>query len=113
MGDDGELWLSDLLAVHVLPPGTTVAKAWEFNRQLDKQGWTEANLGTSEHKTGSKSYQVAKPVQYVSGGYYILAIKESTDAHVLSAEPLGGDLAKNRAVTIRFPEPHPRPPKCV
>jgi hypothetical protein len=102
VGDDSELWLSDMVAVHVLPRGATVAKAWEFNRQLDKEGWTEANLGTRERKVGRKSYQVSKPVKHVSGGYYIVAVEDSTDAHLLSPDALSADLARHKTISVRF-----------
>ena len=46
VADDGELWRSDRVTVHILPPGTSVAAAWEFNKNLDKEGWTEVNPGT-------------------------------------------------------------------
>ena len=102
VGDDGELWLSDMVDVHVLSKGATVATAWEFNRQLDKQGWTEADLGTRERRVGVESYQVAKPVKYVSGGFYIVAVEESTDARLLSPDNLDLDLAGHGTVAIRF-----------
>lgn len=102
VGDDGELWLSDMVAVHVLPGGATVAKAWEFNRQLDKEGWTEADLGTADRKVGPKGYQVAKPVKYVSGGYYIVAVEDSTNARLLSPDDLAVGLAGHKTITIRF-----------
>ena len=102
VGDDGELWLSDRVAVHVLARGVTVVKAWEFNRQLDKEGWTEADLGTRERKEGSESWQVSKPVKYVSGGYYIVAVEDSTDAHLLSPDDLAVDLTKHKTISIRF-----------
>ena len=102
VGDDGELWLSDMVAVHVLPKGTTVATAWEFNQQLDKQGWTEGDLGTRDWKTGSKCYDIAKPVKYVSGGYYIVAVEDSTTAHLLSPDDVATDLAQHKSITICF-----------
>ncbi len=102
VGDDGELWLSDMVAVHVLPTGTTVATAWEFNQQLDKQGWTEGDLGTHDWKTGTKSYEVAKPVKYVSGGYYIVAVEDSTNAHLLSPDAPAVDLDTCKSITICF-----------
>ena len=46
VADDGQLWLSDMVAVHILPAGQSVAAAWEFNSNLDKEGWTEVNPGT-------------------------------------------------------------------
>ncbi|MBT3381851.1 MAG: hypothetical protein HN742_08960 [Lentisphaerae bacterium] len=102
VGDDGELWLSDRVAVHVLSRGTRVLNAWEFNRQLDKEGWSEADLGTRERKTGSKSYQVSKPVKHVSGGYYIVAVEDSPDAHLLSPDDLTVDLTRHETIRIRF-----------
>lgn len=102
VADDGELWFSDRLNVHVLPEGARVAQAWEFSRQLDKQGWTDANLGTRERKVGSESYQVAKPVKHVSGGYYIVAIEDSVDAFLLSPAGLDLDLDTHRTIAIRF-----------
>ena len=102
VGDDEELWLSDLLSVHVLPRGMTVAKVWEFNQQLNKLGWTEANLGTYERKEGSEAYQLSKPVKHVSGGYYVLAVENSPDAHLLSPDDLAVDLTKNKTIAIRF-----------
>jgi hypothetical protein len=47
---DGEFWISDMVVVHILPKGTSVAKAWEFNKNLDKEGWTEVNPGTRVQK---------------------------------------------------------------
>ena len=89
IADDNELWTSDLVHVAVLPSGTTVAKAWEFNINLDKEGWTEAALGTADET--KENVGVAKPVHYVAGGYYILAVKEAPEANILSPEGL--DLA--------------------
>jgi hypothetical protein len=102
IGDDGEFWLSDMVSVHVLPKGASVATAWEFNQQLDKQGWTEGDLGTRDWKTGSKGYDIAKPVKYVSGGYYIVAVEDSTDAHLLSPDDLALALGDHTSIAIRF-----------
>jgi hypothetical protein len=102
IGDDGELWTSDLLAVHILPKGTYVINSWEFNRQLDKEGWSEINLGTRERKEGPEEWEVTKPVKYVSGGYYIVAIENSKDAALLSPDNLGVDLSKCKAIRVRF-----------
>ena len=103
VGDDGQLWTSDLVAVHVLPPGATVAQAWEFNRQLDKEGWTEADLGTHEWKNSDARWpSTAQPVMYVSGGYYIVAIEESAKAHLLSPDNLHVDANRNQTIRIRF-----------
>ncbi len=102
VGDDGELWTSDMVAVHVLPGGTSVAKAWEFNRQLDKEGWTEENLGIHDRKEGPKYYEVTKPVKYVSGGYYIVTVDNSDNACLLSGDDLGVDIGKHKTIRVRF-----------
>lgn len=103
VADDGELWLSDMVVVHILPAGTTVAAAWEFNTNLDKEGWTEVNPGTRVQKWPNPDWPtVSHPVKLVAGGYYVLAIEDSADAHLLSPDRLGIDLAGQKTVTIRF-----------
>ena len=101
--DDGELWRSGRTVVHVLPPGTSVARAWAFEKPLDKEGWSDWNLGTKDEEfMGQKWSCIARPVQLVAGGEYIVAIKDAPDAHLLSPDALGIDLDDNRLVTIRF-----------
>lgn len=101
--DDGELWLSDMVVVHILPVGTSVVRAWEFNTNLDKEGWTEVNPGTRvQHWPNPDWPTTSHPVQHVAGGYYVLAVEDSVDAHLLSADHLGIDLAGHEAVTIHF-----------
>ncbi len=101
--DDGELWRSGLTAVHVLPPGTSVARAWTFEKPLDKEGWIAENLGTKDEEfMGQKWSCIARPVDLVAGGEYILAIKDAADAHLLSPDRLRVKLDKNPVVTIRF-----------
>jgi hypothetical protein len=101
--DDGELWRSALTAVHVLPPGTAVAKAWTFATPLDKEGWTDWNLGTKDEEfMGQKWSCIARPVRLVAGGEYIVAIKDAPDAHLLSPDALGVDLDGNGLVALRF-----------
>ena len=103
VADDTELWLSDLLAVHIPAPGTTTLAAWEFNTPLDKEGWTEVNPGTSvQHFPNPTWPTTAHPVKYVAGGYYVLAIKDSSDAQLLSPDHLGIDLTGQEAVTLRL-----------
>lgn len=100
---DGELWLSDMVVVHILPAGTSVAAAWEFNTNLDKEGWTEVNPGTRVREWPNPDWPtVSHPVKLVAGGYYVLAIEDSPDAQLLSADRLGIDLAGQNTVTIRF-----------
>jgi hypothetical protein len=101
VGDDSELWTSDTVAVHILPRGVTVAKAWEFDTPLDKEGWTEADLGTCirEEKLLQRSYK-SYPVNYVAGGYYIVALQSAPAARLLSADHL--DVAIDRHKTVRL-----------
>ena len=101
--DDGELWRSARTTVHVLPSGTTVAKAWAFATPLDKEGWTDWNLGTKDEEfMGQKWSCISRPVHLVAGGEYIVAIKDSPDAHLLSPDALGLDLGKNGLFAILF-----------
>jgi hypothetical protein len=100
---DGELWLSDRLVVHILPAGTSVAAAWEFNKNRDKEGWTEVHPGTRVQQWSDQAWPTTShPVKYVAGGYYVLAIEDSADAHLLSADHLGIDLTGKETITIRF-----------
>ena len=41
-------------------------------------------------------------MKFVAGGYYVLAIEESPDAHLLSADHLGIDLTGKETITLRF-----------
>jgi len=101
--DDGELWRSGYTAVHVLPAGMSVARAWAFSKPLDKEGWTDWNLGTQDEEfLGQKWACVARPVHLVAGGYYVVAIENAPDAHLLSPDALDVDLDGNQVVAIRF-----------
>ena len=92
-----------LVAVHVLPTGASVAKAWEFNQQLNKEGWTEADLGTRERQESDPRWPcTSQPVMYVSGGYYIVAVENSTTAHLLSADQLDVDISAHKTIRVRF-----------
>ena len=100
---DGELWLSDMVVVHILPTGASVVAAWEFNKNLDKEGWTEVNPGTRVQTWPNKDWPTTShPVKMVAGGYYVLAVEDSADAHLLSADRLGLDLTGKETITIRF-----------
>lgn len=102
VADDGQLWVSDMVVVHVLPAGASVA-AWEFNTNLDKEGWTEVNPGTRIQRWSNQDWPTTShPVKYVAGGYYIVAIEDSPDAHLLSTDNLGVDLTVNEAIVLRL-----------
>jgi len=101
VADDGELWRSDLTAVHVLAPRTEVARAWTFETTHDKEGWSDWNLGTRDHEWLDQKWAcISRPVKHVAGGFYIVAVEESTDAHLLSADALGVSLASAPRFTI-------------
>lgn len=100
--DDGQLWRSSRTAVHILPEGATVAKAWSFARNLDKEGWTDHDLGTvKEIFKAARPIEstFANPVNLVCGDYYVIAIKDSKDARILSPDNLD---VKADAMTIKF-----------
>lgn len=103
VADDGELWCSDTIVVHRLTSGASVAAAWEFNAPRDKQGWAEVNPGTTVKEWLDQQWPCkAEPVKYVGGGYFILAIEDSRDAHLLSPDNLGVDLPAASVVHLRF-----------
>ncbi|MCC6354007.1 MAG: right-handed parallel beta-helix repeat-containing protein [Verrucomicrobiae bacterium] len=103
VADDGELWLSDTVVVHRLAESASVARAWEFNTPLDKEGWTEVNPGTKVQEWLDQQWPCkAEPVKYVGGGFYILAIENSRDAHLLSPDNLGIALPAAGVVHLRF-----------
>ena len=104
VGDDGELWTSDMVNVHILPPGVSLSKAWEFNTNLDKAGWTEAELGTRERDEPKIKQQGGKswPVKYVAGGYYIVAIEDAPEAHLLSADNLNVAISDHKTIRLRL-----------
>lgn len=99
VADDGELWRSDIVDVHILPPGATVARAWDFSGPLDPEGWSAANAGTRVEEWPDC---VSHPVNYVAGGHYILAVENSPDAHLMSPDGLDLDCARSPAITLRF-----------
>lgn len=104
VGDDGELWTSDVVTVHILPRGLTVAKAWEFDRPLDKEGWAATDLGTTNRvETPIKGQDgTSMPVNYVAGGYYIMAIENAPDAQLTSADNLNVALHQNQTLHFRY-----------
>lgn len=103
VGDDGELWTSDLLNVHVLPAGETIVKAWEFNAPLDKEGWTESDLGTTARVEEPVKGQTGKslPVKYVAGGSYIVAVENAPGAKLISPDHLNLALRDRQTLHVR------------
>ena len=92
-----------MVAVHILPAGTSVIAAWEFNKNRHKEGWTEVNPGTRIRQWPDQAWPTAShPVKYVAGGYYVLAIEDSPDARLLSADHLGIALTGKETITLRF-----------
>jgi hypothetical protein len=80
-----------------------VARAWSFSKPLDKEGWSDWNLGTKDEKfMGQKWDCIARPVHLVAGGRYVVAIENAPDAYLLSPDALGVDLDANGIVAIRF-----------
>jgi hypothetical protein len=103
VADDGELWLSDMVVVHILPPGKQVVRAWEFNTPLDKEGWSEVDTGTRlMHWKNANWPTKSHPVKYVAGGNYIVSLENATDAHLLSAANLMVPLTGKPSLLIRF-----------
>lgn len=99
VGDDGELWTSSLVTVHIVPRGVTAAKAWEFNTPLDKEGWIEASLGT---QTTTNQNNTSYPVHYVAGGCYIVALENAPYAQLLSANQLDVGIQRHKTVRLRL-----------
>lgn len=100
---DGEFWLSDMTVVHVLPPGSSVTSAWEFNTNLDQEGWSESNLGTQVRNWPNPDWPTTShPVRHAAGGYWVLAIENSRDAHLLSPASLNLALTGSEHVVIRM-----------
>jgi len=103
VADDGELWLSDRVAVHVLPVGSSTLQAWDFSGIHDKEGWSEVNPGTKVMDWPDPlSPTRSEPVQYVAGDFYVLAIEQSPDAHLLSSDGLALDAARANTLLLRL-----------
>ena len=103
--DDGEHFRSARTAVHVLPKGTKVEKAWTFSRNLDTEGWTFANLGTfKEHFKMEKSFwdTFSNPVHLVCGDYFVLTALNAPKARIYSPDGLDLPVRKNTCVVLKF-----------
>lgn len=103
VADDGELWRSALTTVHVLRPGIAVERAWTFATPLDKEGWSDWDLGTRDKEWFDQPWPcVSRPVKHVAGGFYIVAVEESAEAHLLSPDTLGICLSATPTFAIRM-----------
>ena len=93
--DGGTLWRRARTAVHVLPKGTRVVKAWTFARNLDTEGWSAENTGCKyvfhyqKPADGPGSYvrsYRSYPVRTAYGGYYVVAARDSAEARIVTPE---------------------------
>ncbi len=103
--DDGEHWRTARTAVHVLPKGARVSKAWAFARNHDAEGWTFEGLGTEkEYFRGSEPRwdTFANPVHMVCGDYFVLAMKNAPKARLLSPDNLGLALDGSQSLVLRL-----------
>ena len=85
--DNGTLWRTGRTAVHVLPKGARTFGAWDFARNLDAQGWRAEATGTGyAYLPGKNAFWDSEtfPVQLVCGDYYVIAVKGSGTAALVS-----------------------------
>lgn len=103
--DNGVLWRSVRQAVHRVPAGVRIAKAWTFSRDLDPEGWTFEGLGTEREIVkgdASRWNTVANPVHIVGGDYFTLAVKTSSCARICSPPAIGVSSESCSHVRIRL-----------
>lgn len=101
--DDGQLWRTARTAVHVLPKGSCVAKAWTFSHNLDDEGWKPSGLGTVREEIAAEDAfwkSFSEPVRLVCGDYYVLALREATQAQLLLADGLDLNLVPGICDTV-------------
>ena len=105
--DNGTLWRTARTAVHVLPPGARTFRAWDFARNLDAQGWCVEGTGTDYAFIPGRSAfwnSEAFPVQLVCGDYFVIAVKGSGRAALVSPcdRDLGVAFSASRANAARI-----------
>ena len=103
--DDGQYWRTARTAVHALPKGVRVERAWAFAHDLDCEGWTFGRLGTKrEDFTGSSVLDItfADPVHLVCGDYFVLALKEASSAFIASPDDLNVGRASGDVLTVKM-----------
>jgi len=98
VADDGELWRSALLELRVLPPGARIEQFWDFQRPLDRQGWSAHNTGTvTQEWENCRSL----PVDYVGGGHWIVAFNSARGAQLRSRDELDLEAARVPVLAIK------------
>ena len=107
VADNGTLWRAAHTAVHVLPKGARTFKAWDFAKNLDPQGWEVENLGTDyQFLPGKIAFwnTEAFPVRLVCGDYFVIAVKDSGSAAIVSPcdRDLGVEFSPSRANSVRI-----------
>lgn len=103
--DDGQLWRTGRTAVHLLPKGTRLVRAWDFSHNLDNEGWTTNDLGTVFEKFPNANIlrsTHAYPVASVGGDFYVIAVKESAAARITSSDALGIGARKGLTLLVRM-----------
>jgi len=101
-GHDGELFASDLVYVTRLEQGVSLVKGWEFNTNLDKEGWSEESLGETSWPDPTNPNFNTEPVKYVAGGYYHVVVKNAVGAKLVSPAKLGITARKGQVIEVRM-----------
>lgn len=104
--DNGTLWRTARTAVHVLPAGACTFHAWDFARNLDPHGWRVENSNADyENLVDMKSLWKSKshPVRLVCGDYYVIAVKNSGKACMVTPDErdVGVAFRADRVNTMR------------
>ncbi len=105
--DNGTLWRTARTAVHVLPPGAQTFGARDFARNLEAQGWMAEATGTDYEFLAAKDpfwSTESFPVARVCGDYYVIAVKASANAALVSPRDrhLGVTFSVARANALRI-----------
>ncbi|MGN0853079.1 MAG: right-handed parallel beta-helix repeat-containing protein [Kiritimatiellia bacterium] len=107
VADNGTLWRAAHTAVHVLPAGARTFKAWDFARNLDAQGWEVADPGTEYRLIRNRDAfwdTESFPVRLVCGDYFVIAVKDSATAALVSPcdRDVGVEFSAARANAVRI-----------
>lgn len=107
VADNGTLWRAAHTAVHVLPAGARTFHAWDFAKNLDDQGWRVEGTGAEyQFLPGKIAFWNTEsfPVHLVCGDYYVIAVKESGAAAIVTPDDrdLGVEFSVHRANAVRI-----------